>query len=230
MRSPACSPHCRRPIPTPVPVTWPGASAAGRCPHWRYATCRCRARTGPQPRQAPEPPTRPGRGAPRGRPGGHDRRRQRHRQRHPAAAPAGCLAPGGDHGRPGRVPGDGGLPARPPDPAARPGGRASGRVGVRVRGPDRGAAAACVRRPGAGDPGPGGRAPAGLAGIFPGDPSAFTALVAQGSAERVLWRTWHAYPQEGRLVCTRSSLVVRGPGSAPTRPAARCAMARPSLP
>ncbi|TQF07497.1 DUF2617 family protein [Kitasatospora acidiphila] len=72
--------------------------------------------------------------------------------------------------------------------------------------------------------------PRGLAGIFPGDPSAFTALVAQGSAERVLWRTWHAYPQEGRLVCTRSSLVVRGPGSAPTRPAARCAMARPSLP
>ncbi|MGF1430799.1 DUF2617 family protein, partial [Kitasatospora sp. LaBMicrA B282] len=53
--------------------------------------------------------------------------------------------------------------------------------------------------------------PRGLAGVFPGDPSAFTALVAHGNAERVLWRTWHAYPQEGRLVCTRSSLVLRGP-------------------
>ncbi|PYC68706.1 DUF2617 domain-containing protein [Streptomyces tateyamensis] len=67
--------------------------------------------------------------------------------------------------------------------------------------------------------------PRGLAGVFPGDPSAFTALVAQGSAERVLWRTWHAYPQEGRLVCTRSSLVVRGPGAA--RAAPRCALTRP---
>ncbi|MFE9422523.1 DUF2617 family protein [Kitasatospora sp. NPDC006697] len=72
--------------------------------------------------------------------------------------------------------------------------------------------------------------PRGLAGVFPGDPSAFTALVAQGSAERVLWRTWHAYPQEGRLVCTRSSLVVRGPGGS-TRPGtARCSMARPTRP
>lgn len=52
--------------------------------------------------------------------------------------------------------------------------------------------------------------PRALAGIFPGDPSAFTALVAHGDQNRVLWRTWHAYPQEGRLVCTRSSLVVRG--------------------
>ncbi|GAA2150100.1 DUF2617 family protein [Kitasatospora kazusensis] len=52
--------------------------------------------------------------------------------------------------------------------------------------------------------------PHALAGVFPGDPSAFTALVAHGDRNRVLWRTWHAYPQEGRLVCTRSSLVVRG--------------------
>ncbi|WP_354641502.1 DUF2617 family protein [Kitasatospora camelliae] len=51
--------------------------------------------------------------------------------------------------------------------------------------------------------------PRGLAGIFPGDPSAFTALVAHCEDRRVLWRTWHAYPQEGRLVCTRSSLVLR---------------------
>jgi hypothetical protein len=75
--------------------------------------------------------------------------------------------------------------------------------------------------------------PRGLAGVFPGDPSAFTALVAQGSAERVLWRTWHAYPQEGRLVCTRSSLVVRGQavgaGAGAARSGPRCAMARTSL-
>ncbi|GAA2263529.1 MULTISPECIES: DUF2617 family protein [Kitasatospora] len=51
--------------------------------------------------------------------------------------------------------------------------------------------------------------PRALAGVFPGDPSAFTALMAHGDQHRVLWRTWHAYPQEGRLVCTRSSLVVR---------------------
>ncbi|GAA2824398.1 DUF2617 family protein [Kitasatospora paracochleata] len=54
--------------------------------------------------------------------------------------------------------------------------------------------------------------PRGLAGIFPGDPSAFTALVAHCEERRVLWRTWHAYPQEGRLVCTRSALVLRGSG------------------
>ncbi|MFF7637080.1 DUF2617 family protein [Kitasatospora sp. NPDC008050] len=73
--------------------------------------------------------------------------------------------------------------------------------------------------------------PRGLAGVFPGDPSAFTALVAQGSAERVLWRTWHAYPQEGRLVCTRSSLVVRGQLTAASpRAGGRCAMARPTVP
>ncbi|WP_431679588.1 DUF2617 family protein [Kitasatospora sp. KL5] len=53
--------------------------------------------------------------------------------------------------------------------------------------------------------------PYGLAGTFPGDPCAFTALVAQCEETRVLWRTWHAYPQEGRLVCTRSSLVLQGP-------------------
>lgn len=72
--------------------------------------------------------------------------------------------------------------------------------------------------------------PRGLAGVFPGDPSAFTALVAHGSSERVLWRTWHAYPQEGRLVCTRSSLVVRSQVEATAGPGARCAMARPTAP
>jgi hypothetical protein len=57
--------------------------------------------------------------------------------------------------------------------------------------------------------------PHGLAGVFPGDPSAFTALLAGSSGRhcrQVNWRTWHAYPQEGRLVCTRSSLVRRSPG------------------
>ncbi len=71
--------------------------------------------------------------------------------------------------------------------------------------------------------------PRGLAGVFPGDPSAFTALVAHGTAERVLWRTWHAYPQEGRLVCTRSSLVVRSQVEAVAGPGGRCAMARPTV-
>ncbi|AXI78438.1 DUF2617 family protein [Peterkaempfera bronchialis] len=53
--------------------------------------------------------------------------------------------------------------------------------------------------------------PAGLAGVFPGDPTAFTALVAGGDARRLQWRTWHAYPQEGTLVCTRSALTAPNP-------------------
>jgi hypothetical protein len=48
--------------------------------------------------------------------------------------------------------------------------------------------------------------PNGLAGTFPGDPHAFTAMLVQYRGGSVLWRTWHAYPQEGRLVATRSSL------------------------
>ena len=51
--------------------------------------------------------------------------------------------------------------------------------------------------------------PHGLAGVFPGDPTAFTALLAGGSEREIYWRTWHAYPQEERLVCTRSSLKLR---------------------
>lgn len=46
--------------------------------------------------------------------------------------------------------------------------------------------------------------PNGLAGTFPGDPHAFTAMVVQNIEGGVRWRTWHAYPQEGRLVATRS--------------------------
>ncbi|MDT0345005.1 DUF2617 family protein [Streptomyces litchfieldiae] len=46
--------------------------------------------------------------------------------------------------------------------------------------------------------------PHGLAGLFPGDPNAFTALLAQRRGGQVHWRTWHAYPQERRLVATRT--------------------------
>ncbi|MBT2368094.1 DUF2617 family protein [Streptomyces sp. ISL-10] len=46
--------------------------------------------------------------------------------------------------------------------------------------------------------------PHGLAGTFPGSPHAFTAMLAQPGEGQVRWRTWHAYPQEGRLVVTRT--------------------------
>jgi hypothetical protein len=46
--------------------------------------------------------------------------------------------------------------------------------------------------------------PNGLAGTFPGDPHAFTAMLVQCAEGSVRWRTWHAYPQEGRLVTTRT--------------------------
>lgn len=49
--------------------------------------------------------------------------------------------------------------------------------------------------------------PNGLAGIFPGDPDAFTAMLVSAREGTVHWRTWHAYPQEGRLVATRSRVV-----------------------
>ncbi|MFE1322450.1 DUF2617 family protein [Kitasatospora phosalacinea] len=67
--------------------------------------------------------------------------------------------------------------------------------------------------------------PRALAGVFPGDPSAFTALVAHCEDRRVHWRTWHAYPQEGRLVCTRSSLSLPGTGRPETARAADAAAA-----
>ncbi|WP_254897853.1 DUF2617 family protein [Kitasatospora sp. NA04385] len=68
--------------------------------------------------------------------------------------------------------------------------------------------------------------PRALAGVFPGDPSAFTALVAHCEDRRVHWRTWHAYPQEGRLVCTRSSLSLPGTGRPETDRSAGDAAAR----
>ncbi|MGP4109363.1 DUF2617 family protein [Streptomyces sp. 4N509B] len=51
--------------------------------------------------------------------------------------------------------------------------------------------------------------PQGLAGVFPGDPNAFTALLAQRQGPQVHWRTWHTYPQERRLVATRTRLCQR---------------------
>ncbi|MGH3881014.1 MAG: DUF2617 family protein [Actinophytocola sp.] len=48
----------------------------------------------------------------------------------------------------------------------------------------------------------------GLVGEFPGSPLAVTALRAWAEKDGTAWRTWHAYPQAGELVETRS-LVVR---------------------
>ncbi|MFD5895871.1 MULTISPECIES: DUF2617 family protein [unclassified Streptomyces] len=55
--------------------------------------------------------------------------------------------------------------------------------------------------------------PNGLAGTFPGDPHAFTAMLVQRHEGQVSWRTWHAYPQEGTLVVTRTRVGVRVPVS-----------------
>jgi hypothetical protein len=51
--------------------------------------------------------------------------------------------------------------------------------------------------------------PNGLAGVFPGSPHAFTALLARRSEDAVHWRTWHAYPQDGQLVATRTRVGAR---------------------
>ncbi|MGW2860554.1 DUF2617 family protein [Streptomyces sp. NPDC001205] len=56
--------------------------------------------------------------------------------------------------------------------------------------------------------------PHGLAGTFPGSPHAFTAMLAQRGDGQVWWRTWHAYPQEGQLVVTRTRVGVRVPAPA----------------
>ncbi|MFJ8546920.1 DUF2617 family protein [Streptomyces sp. NPDC093586] len=53
--------------------------------------------------------------------------------------------------------------------------------------------------------------PHGLAGVFPGSPDAFTALLAHRHEGQVHWRTWHAYPQDGQLVATRTRVGVRVP-------------------
>jgi hypothetical protein len=51
--------------------------------------------------------------------------------------------------------------------------------------------------------------PQGLAGVFPGSPHAFTAMLAQRHEGQIHWRTWHAYPQDGQLVATRTRVGVR---------------------
>ncbi|MFF3325687.1 DUF2617 family protein [Streptomyces sp. NPDC002889] len=59
--------------------------------------------------------------------------------------------------------------------------------------------------------------PQGLAGTFPGSPHAFTAMLAQRCEGQVRWRTWHAYPQEGQLVVTRTRVGVLAQGARPER-------------
>ncbi|MEU0088659.1 DUF2617 family protein [Streptomyces sp. NPDC006274] len=68
--------------------------------------------------------------------------------------------------------------------------------------------------------------PHGLAGTFPGSPHAFTAMVAQSDEGQVRWRTWHAYPQEGRLVVTRTRVGVM-PQAVQGAPSRRRAERRP---
>ncbi|WP_017240205.1 DUF2617 family protein [Streptomyces sp. SS] len=55
--------------------------------------------------------------------------------------------------------------------------------------------------------------PNGLAGTFPGSPHAFTAMLAHRHEGQVRWRTWHAYPQEGQLVVTRTRIGARMPAT-----------------
>lgn len=67
--------------------------------------------------------------------------------------------------------------------------------------------------------------PNGLAGTFPGVPHAFTAILAQSRKGRLRWRTWHAYPQEGRLVATRTQVITRT--SVTSRPCSWGSQVRP---
>lgn len=53
--------------------------------------------------------------------------------------------------------------------------------------------------------------PQGIAGVFPGSPHAFTAMLAQRQEGQIHWRTWHAYPQDGQLVATRTRVGTRVP-------------------
>jgi hypothetical protein len=51
--------------------------------------------------------------------------------------------------------------------------------------------------------------PNALVAEFPGSPLAVTALSASPSADGVAWETWHAYPQAGELVYTKSVVSLR---------------------
>ena len=46
--------------------------------------------------------------------------------------------------------------------------------------------------------------PHSLAGYYPGAPGALTAVLPEAAGPGVRWTTWHSYPQDGRLVRTRS--------------------------
>ena len=43
-----------------------------------------------------------------------------------------------------------------------------------------------------------------LAGCYPGAPGALTAVLPEAAPSGVRWTTWHSYPQDGRLVRTRT--------------------------
>ena len=46
--------------------------------------------------------------------------------------------------------------------------------------------------------------PHALGGYYPGAPGALTAVLPEPAEAGVRWTTWHSYPQDGRLVRTRS--------------------------
>lgn len=46
--------------------------------------------------------------------------------------------------------------------------------------------------------------PAALGGAYPGAPGALTAVLPEPVRAGVRWTTWHTYPQDGRLVRTRT--------------------------
>lgn len=46
--------------------------------------------------------------------------------------------------------------------------------------------------------------PDSLAGCYPGAPGALTAVLPEAAPSGVRWSTWHSYPQDGRLVRTRT--------------------------
>jgi hypothetical protein len=49
--------------------------------------------------------------------------------------------------------------------------------------------------------------PAAIVGSFPGSPHAVTALLAEAAGGGdIRWRTWHAYPQDRRLVSTSTAV------------------------
>ncbi|GFM95330.1 hypothetical protein Sfulv_01410 [Streptomyces fulvorobeus] len=51
--------------------------------------------------------------------------------------------------------------------------------------------------------------PRALYGIFPGSPEALTSLTVEQQSTGLSWRTWHTYPQSGRIVATHTRLEAR---------------------